>query len=218
MIKLVLFDLDGTLVDAYRAVHQSVNHTITALGFKARSYDEIKRAVGMGDKHLLAHFVGQANKEKAARIYRTHHAAALAKKGNVRFLPGARSLLKYLKKNGYGLGIVTNRPERFTGIILEGLDMKGHFDMVLCADRTRCPKPDPGMLLMALRRKKLTPAQALFVGDMDIDIKTGQNAGVRTIAVATGSCSLKELKTLQPYRIISKIAKIKITMKELSNE
>ncbi len=218
MIKLVMFDLDGTLVDAYRAVYLSVNHTIVQFGLPKRSYNEVKHAVGMGDTHLLAHFVGEERKEKAVRIYRAHHAAALVSKGGVRFLPGAKRLLKSLQEQDLSLAIVTNRPAKFTKVILEHLDMKMYFDMVFCADKTRMPKPNPGMLLMALKRKKSTKDEAFFVGDMDIDIHTGKSAGVRVVAVSTGSSTLKELKTLHPYRIIPKIAKLKNIIKELGHE
>jgi len=77
MIKLIIFDLDGTLVDAYQAVGQSVNYTLDRLGSAPRSHAEIKRSVGGGDRKLMVHFVGEKLADQALAIYRPHHAKAL---------------------------------------------------------------------------------------------------------------------------------------------
>ena len=81
MIKLVIFDLDGTLVNAYPAVSQSVNYTLNLLGFPSRSHAKIKRRVGGGDRKLMVQFVGEKLADQAMEIYRPHHVKALAKKG-----------------------------------------------------------------------------------------------------------------------------------------
>ena len=69
-MKLIIFDLDGTLVNAYPAVHASINHTLRAMGFPPRSAVIIKSCVGWGDRHLLEGFVGKAKGEAALKIYR----------------------------------------------------------------------------------------------------------------------------------------------------
>src|SRR5580704_4349660 len=97
MIKLVIFDLDGTLVNAYPAVSRSVNHTLSSLGFAPRSHAEIKRSVGGGDRKLMGHFVGEKLAPRALAIYRPHHVQALKVKGAVKLLPGALGVLKFLK-------------------------------------------------------------------------------------------------------------------------
>ena len=214
MIKVVIFDLDGTLVNAYRAVYLSVNHVLKVLNFPQQSYVDIKAAVGLGDKQLLAHYVGDENKTKAIKLYRAHHEGALVAKGGVIFLPQVKTLLAHLKKQGYILVIATNRPEKFTHIILKKLSMTHYFDMVLCADKTKMPKPNPGMLLKVIKHYKVFKSQVLFVGDMDIDVNTGKKAGINTVAVATGSTSLSKLKILHPYRIINRIGQLNNIIKE----
>ena len=97
MIKLVIFDLDGTLVNAYPAVSQSVNYTLNALGFPSRSHFEIKRSVGGGDRKLMVHFVGEKLADDAIKIYRPHHTKALNLNGAVKLLPGSLGTLKFLK-------------------------------------------------------------------------------------------------------------------------
>ena len=218
MIKLIIFDLDGTLVNAYPAVVRSVNHALTQLGFPKRSPTEIKRSVGGGDRHLMAHFIGEEFADKAIRLYRPHHTKALAAPGGVRFLPGALKLLRDLKSRGYKIAIASNRPTKFTLIILDVLGARSLFDTVLCADKAVHPKPYPDMLWAVIKNLKVTKSQTIYVGDMTIDIETGQRAGIKTVAVATGSSSMKELKDLKPWRILGRISLLKtlINTQEIS--
>ena len=88
------------------------------------------------------------------------------------------------------------------------------FNVVLCADRAGKPKPYPDMLWAIAKRLKLDKSEVLYVGDMDIDINCARRAGVRMVAVATGSCSRKELKDLKPWGIIDKMNQLKKKMEE----
>jgi phosphoglycolate phosphatase len=209
MLKLVIFDLDGTLVNAYPAVARSVNHTLKALGFPPRSHEEIKRSVGGGDRKLMAHFVGENLADKAIALYRPHHTKALRAKGAVKLLPGALRTLEFLKGKGYKLAIASNRPTKFARIILKELDVLRFFNVVLCADKADRPKPYPDMLWALARRLKLDKTEVLYVGDMDIDVDCGHRAGIRVVAVRTGSSSMQELNALKPWAIIAKMGKLK---------
>jgi len=214
MIKLVIFDLDGTLVNAYPAISLSVNYTLNTLGFASRPNNEIKRTVGGGDRKLMAHYVGEKLADKAIAIYRAHHTKALKVKGKVKLLPGAWGILKLLKGKGYKLAIASNRPTKFTRIILRVLGVLKLFDVVLCADRADKPKPYPDMLWAIAKRFDLDRKEVLYVGDMTIDVNCARRAGVRMVAVPTGSSSKKELKYLNPWRIISKMNQLKDVIRE----
>jgi len=209
LIKAVIFDLDGTLVNAYPAVSKSVNHTLKALGFALRSHDEIKCSVGGGDRRLMAHFVGETLADQAIKIYRPHHTKALTQKGAVKLLPGALGILKFLKGKGFKIAIASNRPTKFTRIILKVLGIATFFDVVLCADRAPRPKPYPDMLLAIAKRLKCAKLDVLYVGDMTIDVNCAHRAGVKVVAVATGSSSKKELKDLKPWGFIDKMVELK---------
>lgn len=209
MKQLIIFDLDGTLVNAYPAVSQSVNYTLMKMGFKKRTHAEIKRSVGFGDRRLMAGFVGEHLADQAMRFYRPHHARALAAPGGVKFLPEAKALLRTLKAKGIQMAIATNRPTRFTLLILKKLEVRNYFDMVLGADRAPRPKPHPDILYLILKKLKRTKPQSLYVGDMTIDVQTGHHAGIRTVAVTTGSSTKEELKALKPYQILTRIGELK---------
>jgi phosphoglycolate phosphatase len=207
MIRLVIFDLDGTLVNAYPAVISSVNFTLESLGFPKKSAYTIKRAVGWGDRQLLVQFVGESLADKAIRLYRPHHQRAL-KKG-VRFLPGAKEILQWAKANGLKTAIASNRPTRFTKEILVGLKAQKLFDDVLCADKAKKPKPAADMLIQICRKLKVSKQETLFVGDMTIDLNCGANARIKTVGIPTGSSQKKELKELNPYKIIATLNQLK---------
>ncbi len=208
-MKLVIFDLDGTLVNAYPAVSASINFTLKKMGHAPQSAAVIKRSVGWGDKHLLEGFLGKAKAVEALKIYRRHHMKALRATNGVRFLRGAKGTLAYLKKEGYQLAIATNRPTKYTLLILEILKIGQYFDIVVCADKAKKPKPHPAMLIQILRTLRVTKKDALYVGDMTIDVETGRRAKVRTVAVATGSCTPAQLKQLKPWRMIDKMIRLK---------
>lgn len=203
-IKAVIFDLDGTLVNAYRAVERSMNYALVRSGFPKVSPYTIKRSVGWGDRHLIEGFVGREHAPRVLEIYREHHQQSL--KTGVKFLPGAARLLKDLDRQGYLLAIASNRPTKFTRIILKILDIEHHFDHVLCADKIERPKPHPDILRLILKKYKLRTHEALYVGDMTIDVQTGNSARVKTVAVLTGSSTREEISALKPFRIIPRIS------------
>ncbi|HOW35507.1 MAG TPA: HAD family hydrolase [Candidatus Omnitrophota bacterium] len=205
-IDLVIFDLDGTLVDAYGAIAGSFNFAMRRLGFPRQDNAVIRRAVGWGDRNLLRPFVGEKNAVKALRLYRRHHAIALKKK--TRFLPGAKRLLITLNKNGYQLAVASNRPTRFSNIILNHLKIRQYFDYVLCGDKLKKPKPNADILLKILKKLSVKKGRAVYVGDMTVDILTGKRAGVKTIAILGGSSSKKEIGALKPYRVIKNISQV----------
>ena len=212
-IQLVIFDLDGTLVDAYRAVAGSVNYMLTQIGRAPVNDEVIKRTVGWGVRHLVEAFAGRDDLERALSIYRRHHARAL--KSGTTWLPGARELLKKLQCRGYKLAIASNRPARFTHIILKHLKIDHTFGHVLCADNVTQPKPAAEMLEKILAKFSLGPDDALYVGDMTIDVKAGREAGIKTVAVVTGSSNREELAFLKPFAIIDHVLKTAQILEEL---
>ena len=205
--KLFIFDLDGTLVDAYPAIIASFNFAMLEFGYPAQSDRVIKKAVGRGDENLLKPFVRRNDLARAIKVYRTHHAKALLKK--VRIMPHARPLLSCLKNKGMKIAIASNRPTKYTHLILKALGLDKIFNKVLCADRLKFGKPNPLILNKITRQLGVPKEESLYIGDMAIDVEAGKRAGIETIAVVTGSSSAAELKKAKPTFLFKDLERLK---------
>lgn len=199
-ISLVVFDLDGTLIDAYPAIYRSFNHTMRACGYPPQETQVICRAVGWGDANLLRPFVKPEDLPEALSVYRKHHAMSLL--SGTKLFPGVRQLLSALKKRGYRLAVASNRPTRFSLIVLRHCGIRGFFDKVLCGDKVKKGKPDPEILRRIMAALRVPPARTVYTGDMFIDVQTARRAGCHPVAVVTGSSTRAELKKEKPEAIL----------------
>jgi len=206
-IKLVIFDLDGTLADAFSAIADSINFMLRKMGRKPRSLYAVKRSVGWGVDTLVNSFIEPEKAAEALAIFRSHHDKRLRR--NIRLLPGAKTLLPYLKKKGYLLAIASNRPTQFCHIILKALRVDRYFDFVICGDAVKRPKPAPDMVRHILRTAGVRPGEAVYVGDMSVDVLCGRRAGVFTIGIPTGSCTRQEIQEAGPDMIIERLTQLK---------
>ncbi|MDD5128842.1 MAG: HAD family hydrolase [Candidatus Omnitrophica bacterium] len=205
-IKLIIFDLDGTLINAYAAICSSYNYVMRKLGLKPKSPAVIRRLVGWGDMNLLKPYVPERDLKRALNLYRDHHKFSLIKKS--RLYPYASTLLRELKARGLKLAVASNRPSRFSLILLKHLRIINYFDYVLCADKLKRGKPDPEILNKIIKKFTLKKTQVLYVGDMVIDAEAGRRAKVKTIIVTSGSSSMSEIKKERPFKIISGVREL----------
>lgn len=213
-IKLVIFDLDGTLVDAYEAVSIGLNNCLKQMKYLPAKDEEIKRSVGWGERKLLESFVESKDVDAMQALYREEHKKALPQ--GTKFLPGAEKLLHFLKEKGYLLAMATNRPSWSTSIIIKHLNIYDTFDYIISADMLDDPKPAPDILWQVLHKFSVTKEEALYVGDMTVDVETGNSAGIKTIAVLTGSSTKEELDELKPYRVVDNVDEVLEILDEIN--
>ena len=213
MLKLVIFDLDGTLMDAYEAIYRSFNYTMERIGCPCREEQVIRRAVGWGDRNLLKPFVRARDLDAALAIYRRHHAVSLRE--NTRLFPGVKGMLAGLRKKGVRLAVASNRPTRFSLIALNALGIRKNFDYVLCADKVKRGKPWPDILRKIMARLKAGPEQTVYAGDMAIDVQAARAAGVWPVAVTTGSNTPAQLRKERPFAVIRRIRELPAILRRL---
>lgn len=197
----MLFDFDGTLADSFAAIAASVNHVRARHGAGPLPIDEVKRFVGHGPDYLLGHTVPDVCLSTDYAAYRAHHPGIMAEMTHL--LPGAAELLARLRHAGKKIGLCSNKPRVFSCQLLAHLGIADRFDLVLGPEDVARPKPAPDMLLKALQRLGLTAAEALYVGDMTVDIQTARAAGVAVWVVPTGSDLRATLVEAQPDRLLS---------------
>lgn len=206
-LRLAVFDLDGTLVDAYPAICDSLNYMLGHFGLPPRGLGEVKRSVGWGVDTLVGAFVSPEQKSEALRIFREHHDQRL--RGDICLLPGAEQLLSFLARKGCRLAVASNRPTEFCLIILESLGIKRYFSEVRGGDSVPVPKPDPEILRCVLKEAGIPAGEAIYVGDMTVDIQCGRRAGVLTVVVPTGSCTLDEINAEKPDILVRSLDELR---------
>lgn len=206
-IKLAIFDLDGTLVDSFPAIADSINHMMKKMGKAPVSLRTVKRAVGWGVSTLVNTFVTEEKAAEALELFRAHHDRRLREE--IPLLPGVKTLLPFLKGQGCVLAIASNRPAPFCHLILRGLGMDHYFDHVICGDDVRRAKPYPDMARAILRASRIPAREAIFTGDMSVDIECGRAAGMFTIAVPTGSCTRAEIMAAKPDMFVERIGRLR---------
>lgn len=208
--RAVLFDFDGTLADSYPAITASVNHVRARHGLPPLGEAEVRRHVGRGPAYLLEHTVPGADLARDLPAYRAHHPTVMRR--GTRLLPGAAEALAALKRQGRRAAVCSNKPVAFTRGLLDHLGLMPLLDLVLGPEDVSRPKPAPDMLRVALARLGLGAAEALYVGDMVVDIETARAAGVPVWVVPTGSDDRKALEAAQPDRLLRELGELPLLL------
>jgi HAD superfamily hydrolase (TIGR01509 family) len=207
MIRAALFDFDGTLADSFAAITASTNHVRESYGLPALPEPEVRGHVGLGLAHLLAHLVPGVPVEQAIARYRSHHQTVMA--ALTRPMPGVVRTIPELARRGLRLGVCSNKRVEFTRQLVDTLGLGAHFACVLGPeDVGGRPKPDPAMLLEGVGRLGVSAQESIYVGDMDVDVQTGQAAGVLVWLVPGGAVGLEAAMAAGPDRVLKGFAEL----------
>ncbi len=190
--RLVMFDLDGTLVDSVPDLAAAVDNALTDLDRPPVGVQQVRDWVGNGARVLVrralaggmehAH-VDHAQAEQALELFMQHYAANHAL---TQVYPGVKPTLDWLREQQVELAIVTNKPERFVAPLLDEKGLGGYFRWIVGGDTLPQQKPDPAALRHVLQLARVDAAQALFVGDSRNDVLAAKAAGVACVALSYG--------------------------------
>ncbi len=197
-IKLIIFDLDGTLVNSIADITNALNYAIGPYGLEQLTIERTTSLVGEGVTRLIEKLVGQ----KAADL----KAANLKNIVLKRFLecyskhltdltvpyPGVRETLEML--GNYRKAVISNKREDLSRRLLENLGLSGYFEVIWGSDSVPEKKPSPAPVLEMLKEISCGPDEAVMVGDSNYDIEAGRAAGVKTVAVSYGYRHVSLLK------------------------
>jgi phosphoglycolate phosphatase len=187
-VDLLIFDLDGTLIDSAADLANSVNATREWMGLPALEHDTVASYVGNGAPVLMRRALGQeaseADVERALKHFLEHYEAH--KLDFTRPYDGISELLAGLKREGVRMAVLTNKPVRISGRILEGLGLRDYFVRLYGGNSFEQKKPDPIGVQTLLHELQVEPESAVVVGDSAVDVRTARNAGVRCIGVTWG--------------------------------
>ena len=189
----LIFDLDGTLIDSYAAITESVNAARRHFELPELSEPAIHGMVGRGLECLMVDVVGSQRVAEGVRLFRQRYAEVFDR-GTV-LIQGVAETIATLRDQGRPLAVASNKPARFGRPILEQLGIAEHFRVIHGPDSAGATKPDPRMLLSCAAELGHAPEDCLYVGDMVLDAESGRRAAVPTALVATGSSSEQALRS-----------------------
>ena len=186
---LVVFDLDGTLIDSAPDMHVAVNRMLSGLGCNPLSLADIRTMVGDGTSALVARALAArqcvtADPDQALAAYLDHYEAEPT--AATQTFPGVPETLERLQAAGLTLALCTNKPTRLTEMILERLGIARYFTRVLAGDSMPYRKPDPRALLEVLNGFDTPPAATIMVGDSEVDAATAHAANVPFVLMTYG--------------------------------
>lgn len=193
-MRLVVFDLDGTLIDSARDLISAVNATRSALKLPRLRDHTVMGYIGHGARELVRHAIedggaatslSEPQLDRAVLIFRDYYSAHLL--DHTRPYPGVVEALDGLRDRT--LAVLTNKPLRFTMPILEGLKLAPRFRRIYGEDSFSTKKPDPAGMLALLREFDAAPHETILVGDSETDVLTARNAGTWMCGVTYGLSS-----------------------------
>jgi pyrophosphatase PpaX len=186
---VILFDLDGTVIDSGAIILASMRHAAKeVLGVEPRD-EELMAAVGGPGLEAQMHALAPDRVQELVRVYRAHNEPL--HEGLV-CCPGIDDVLVRLKDEGRRLGIVTAKRRKTVELAFAQVPIAHLFETVVGGDETERHKPDPAPLLLALDRLDAGPENAAYVGDAPFDIQAAKAAGIFSVAVGWGGIHTRE--------------------------
>ena len=209
---IVVFDLDGTLIDTAPDLVATLNVVFAREGLPAVPYETARNLIGGGARAMIARgieaegrIVAPARLDQLFAEFIDHYSAHVADHSLP--FPGLTDALDTLSRRGFRFAVCTNKLERLSVLLLEELKLAGRFEAICGQDTFGIQKPDPEILRRTIAIAGGSLQQALMIGDSDTDIRTARAAGIPVIAVDFGY-SARPISEYGPDRIISHFAQL----------
>jgi phosphoglycolate phosphatase len=207
-VKMVMIDLDGTLIDSAPDLAASANRMLEALGMPTYEQAQVAQWIGNGVSRLVKRaLTGKMNAEPDAGLYERGYAIFLEAYAELvsdqsRPYPGVVEGLEKLQAAGFQLACITNKAEAFTVPLLQDLDLHKYFKLIISGDTLAKKKPDPLPLLHACEHFGITPDHGVLIGDSINDTQAARNAGMPVILVPYGYNRGQDVRELEPEAVI----------------
>lgn len=198
MIKLCVFDFDGTLVDTKEFILQAFEHTLKESGLRIPPREEILRKIGKPLAIDYQTITGLLDTEKLCEIHRTfqnenQHLVVL--------FPEVKDTLDELKSRGIKIVVSTTRSKITSLASITQVGIFDDVDLILSVEDVAAPRPDPDCIRKSMERFSIPPEQTLMIGDRAIDIEAGKNIGVKTVGILYGAEGETITKSSPDYAI-----------------
>ena len=213
--KMILIDVDGTLVDSVPDLAYCVDEMMKALGREPHGETKVRDWVGNGVERLTRRaLIGQLDGEPSDEDFAKGYPIFLELyKDNTSkrscLYPGVREGLDYMKSQGYRLGCVTNKDAQFTIPLLKGLGIYDEFGIVVSGDTLPVKKPDPQPLLHAAAHFGVGAEDSLMLGDSKSDVTAARNAGFQIVCMSYGYNHGEDIRNYHPDAVIDSMEELK---------
>jgi pyrophosphatase PpaX len=198
---VVLFDLDGTLVDSGPIILSSFRHATQTVLQRIIPDDQLMAHVGGHGLYEQMRVFDPDRADELVRVYSEHNAPLYA---GLEAFPGIEDALARLKEQGRRLGVVTTKRRQSVDICFSTLPLREYFDAVVTSEDSARHKPHPDPILKAIERLEASPADAAYVGDAPFDVEAAKAAGVFAVAVTWGGIHTDErLEAEEPDALVS---------------
>lgn len=206
MNKLIILDLDGTLVDSLADIHAAASHVASRYGLTEPTSDEVRKMVGDGTRVLIQRLFGKQTDDVSldAPLACFHEYYAAHALDRTKPYPGIPEALNGLLSDGWTLGVLSNKDVQLCLEVIEKMkDFSNMFEFVYGGDSFENPKPHPDPILHICQVTGIPVQRSIMVGDSENDVRCGQAAGTRTVAVGYGFRDAADLELLNPDALVS---------------
>ena len=212
--KMILIDLDGTLVDSEPDLAYCVDAMLARLGRPPQGEAKVRNWVGNGVERLVRRaLIGQLEGEPKEADFQLAYPIFLElyrdnTSQRSQLFPGVRDGLDWLQAAGYRLGCVTNKAAQFTEPLLRDLGVRDDFEIVISGDTLPRSKPDPLPLLHAAAHFGAEPAAALMIGDSISDVKAARAAGFTIFCMSYGYNHGQDIRDYHPDAVLDSLTEV----------
>lgn len=183
--KLIIFDLDGTLIDTSRDITNALNYALHSYGFKKLAVEETIQMIGEGITRLIEKILGREKlqlRDEVIKKFLDYYSEHLIDYSKI--YPYVRETLKEL--NRYKKAVISNKREYLSTKLLDKMNLLMYFDLIVGSDTTSERKPSAMPVIYVYTKLGLKPNETIMVGDSNYDIEAGKKAGVKTVGVTYG--------------------------------
>lgn len=203
MTRLVIFDLDGTLLDTREDIARACNHALQMCGCPERSLEEYNTLVGRGIYNLFKDALPLSHRNEETILAMKSHFVPYYNKHICDFTrpyPGILEMLEKISSKGIAIAIASNKYQEGTEMLILKQLKDIPFISVLGQREGKPIKPDPSIIFDSMEAAGgISPEETVYCGDSDVDMQTGTNAGVRTVGVSWGFRTREELLAYEPW-------------------
>ena len=208
--KLILFDLDGTLIDTAPDFHNTLNNMLRKYQIDQVTIDEVRPHISEGTSKLIQKFFNADKKDPRFNLLKSEFLTeySLNMTNDSKLFNGMASLINFLNENKITFGVVTNKFYRLANPINDSFSELNNIKVLICPDHVRVSKPDPEGILMACKKLNINPTNTIYLGDHINDLTAGIKAGTKILGCLYGySLDENTLKKFN-YPFVKKVSEV----------